>query len=88
MRKLIFSTLAAIGLALLTAGAALARPTPLGSLRTLQPGTRVWRDPWTGDTLVRYAEPPPDAHNFDHLLAIASERPVRAARRRPDAARG
>ena len=58
------------------------------ALRTLLSGTRVGRDPWSGDTLEWFAESPPVPHNFATLPPIESERPVRDARRRLEAAGG
>ena len=58
------------------------------AVRTLLSGTRVGRDPWSGDTLEWFAESPPVPHNFATLPPIESERPVRDARRRLEAAGG
>lgn len=60
----------------------------LNAVRTLLSGTRVGRDPWSGDTLEWFAESPPVPQNFATLPPIESARPVRDARRRLKAAGG
>lgn len=60
----------------------------VNAMRTLLSGTRVGRDPWSGDTLEWYAESPPVPHNFDSIPVIESDRPVRDARRRLGSAGG
>lgn len=72
-----------VGAAILAVGIAL---LAVNLIRTSLTGTRVGRDPWSGDTLEWYAASPPVPHNFDSLPAIDSERPVRDARRRLEAA--
>lgn len=72
-----------VGAAILAVGIAL---LALNLVRTSLTGTRVGRDPWSGDTLEWYAASPPVPHNFDSLPAIDSERPVRDVRRRLEAA--
>jgi heme/copper-type cytochrome/quinol oxidase subunit 1 len=74
--SLVGAAILAVGIALLT----------VNIVRTSLTGTRVGRDPWSGDTLEWYAASPPVPHNFDSLPAIDSERPVRDARRRLEAA--
>lgn len=51
-------------------------------------GAAFVREPWPSATLVSYAGPPRVAHTFDKLPPLGCGRPVRAARRRLEAARG
>ena len=80
VRMLILPILALSGLALVGAGAALAEPSPLRLAAPASPNAAASSD-W-------YAESPPLAHNFDSFPPIESERPLRDARRRLEAAGG
>ena len=80
VRMLILLILALSGLALVGAGAALAEPSPL---RLAAPAS-----PIAAASSGWHAESPPLAHNFDSLPPIESERPVRDACRRLEAAGG
>ncbi len=72
-----YNLIASIGSLVLLAGLVM---TLVNAIQSRVTGPEAGHDPWGGDTLEWFTLSPPDPHNFDVLVDVRSERPLRDIR--------
>ncbi|HET7446211.1 MAG TPA: cbb3-type cytochrome c oxidase subunit I [Solirubrobacterales bacterium] len=72
-----YNLIATIGAFVLAAGLIMSLVNAISSRVN---GAQAGHDPWGGDTLEWFTLSPPDPHNFDVLVDVRSERPMRDIR--------
>ncbi len=72
-----YNLIATIGSLIVFAGVVM---TLVNAIQSRVTGPEAGHDPWGGDTLEWFTLSPPDPHNFDVLVDVRSERPLRDIR--------
>ena len=72
-----YNLIATIGSLVLLVGLVM---TLVNAIQSRVTGPEAGHDPWGGDTLEWFTLSPPDPHNFDVLVDVRSERPLRDIR--------
>ncbi len=72
-----YNLIATVGAFILAAGIIMSLVNAISSRVN---GAEAGHDPWGGDTLEWFTLSPPDPHNFDVLVDVRSERPMRDIR--------